>query len=98
MDNTLGESRGEQWTGAQHTFRGEEAWAIRGALHPDWQEFVADQPVFAEFLSSPETVEFIGRWAGLSPELLTMSDATLFVNPREADFSEGWHRDTRWHG
>jgi hypothetical protein len=94
-----GESRGEQWTGTQHTFRGEEAWAIRGLLHPDWREFVPDQPVFAEFLSSPETLEFVNRWTGLTPQSpLAMSDATLFVNPREADFSEGWHRDTRWHG
>ena len=94
-----GESRGEQWTGTQHTFRGEEAWAIRGVLHPDWREYVSDQPVFAEFLTSPETLDFVERWSGLTPQSpLAMSDATLFVNPREADFSEGWHRDTRWHG
>ena len=39
-----GESRGTQWTGTPHVFRGEEAWAIRGLLHPDWKEFVELQP------------------------------------------------------
>lgn len=88
-----GESRGTQWTGTPHVFRGEEAWAIRGLLHPDWKEFVELQPVFAEFLSSPEVLSFLRHWSDLTPEQLTMTDATLFVNPREAHFSEGWYTD-----
>ena len=32
-----GESRGAQWTGKEHTFKAEEAWAIRGCLHPAWR-------------------------------------------------------------
>ena len=40
-----GESRGVGWTGATHVFQAEQAWAIRGALHPAWAA-----PSFAEFL------------------------------------------------
>ena len=89
-----GESRGAQWTGKEHTFKAEEAWAIRGCLHPAWREYIEDQSVFAEWFCHPETLDFLRRWSGVSPEKdpMTMCDATLFVNPREAHFSEGWHR------
>ena len=89
-------SRGSEAAG--RPFSHEEAWAIRGALHPAWRAVVPDQGVFCEFLSSPESFEFLERWSpGLTarPEELGLPDCTLFVNPRESDFSEGWHRDTR---
>ena len=90
-----GESRSPQWTGAEHVFTRAEAWAIRGALHPVWQT-----PCFAEFLGSPAVLAFVRRWSGgaLDAGQLGLPDATLFVNPQEGDFSEGWHRDVRWHG
>ena len=88
-----GESRGEGWTGASHIFTDEEPWAIRGTLHPLW-----DVPCFAAFLGSEAVLNFVSGWSGgkLARSELGLCDATLFVNPHEADFSEGWHRDARW--
>jgi len=40
-----------QWSGGAHTFEQEEAWAIRGLIHPAWHE-----PVFAEFCASAEVL------------------------------------------
>ena len=88
-----GESRAPQWTGGASVFAAEEAWAIRGLLHPAWR----DQPLFTAFLGCPEVELFVRSWSSLPRDNLGLGDAALFVNPREADFSEGWHRDVRWH-
>jgi hypothetical protein len=90
-----GESRDRGWTGYHHVFTKEEAWAVRGALHPAWKS-----PCFAQFLGSEEVLAFVDGWSNgqLQRDALGMCDATLFVNPSEGDFSEGWHRDARWHG
>ena len=50
-----GESKDEQWTGTPHVFQGEEAWAIRGILHPDWREYLGDeQQLWSDFLGSDQ--------------------------------------------
>jgi hypothetical protein len=110
MDSALGyihrtsalrnESTPPSWTGAAHCFQREEAWAMRGCLHPAWARVLADQAVFGEFLCCPFTLDFVRRWTKgeLVPGSIALPDVTFFVNPREADFSEGWHRDTTWHG
>jgi hypothetical protein len=82
-----------QWSGKSHTFVEEEAWAIRGLIHPAWHE-----PIFAEFCASDEVLAFVRRWTGCEKEELTHGDPTLFCAPTEGDFSEGYHRDARWWG
>ena len=96
-----GESRlgRPQWTGGSNVFSRAEAWAVRGLLHPAWRaEGVDDQPVFAEFLASEAVLGFVHQWCGMGTDDLGLMDATVFCSPPEADFSEGWHRDVRWHG
>jgi hypothetical protein len=66
-------------------------------LHPAWRAVLPDQRVFSEFLCHAASWAFLRSWApGLRKQDLALPDVTLFVNPREGDFSEGWHRDTRW--
>ena len=95
-----GESKSPSWTGGRHMFKREEAWALRGGLHPAWEAVLPDQAVFGEFLCSYFSLEWLRRWTKgeLTPGRIALPDVTFFVNPREADFSEGWHRDTTWHG
>ena len=60
-------------------FKGEEAWAIRGILHPDWREYLGDeQEVWSEFLGSEQVLLPISYYmAAFSMENRHFSGAIL---------------------
>ncbi len=79
--------------GYVHRAAGEEPWAIRGLLHPAFQE-----PTFAEFYGSAEFTGFVKAWCGVDKEDLVMSNILLWCNPRKNEHKLGWHRDVTWWG
>ena len=77
-----------------HRTGGDEPWAIRGLIHPDFGE-----PCFAEFHGSPDFLNFVSSWChGLHPEELSLSGMLLWCNPRHRENKLGWHRDVTWWG
>ena len=54
--------------------------AIRGLFHPDFEA-----PVFAEFYSSPEMLEFVESWTGLTEDQLAFSVPLIFCNSVKND-------------
>ena len=54
--------------------------AIRGLFHPDF-----DAPVFAEFYSSPEMMEFVHSWTGLTEDQLAFGVPLIFCNSVKND-------------
>jgi hypothetical protein len=52
--------------------------------------------VFLEYLGLPTIMDTAQRFLG--GQEMQLSDAAPFVNPTEADFSIGWHRDAHWNG
>jgi hypothetical protein len=80
--------------GYVHRTEQDEPWAIRGIIHPAFNE-----PSFAEFHGSDEMLEFLAGWCnGLQPEDLTLSTILLWCNNRKHEHKLGWHRDTVWWG
>lgn len=77
-----------------HRGKDDEPWAIRGLIHPAFNE-----PCFAEFHSSPEFLNFVASWCeGLKPEDMVMSGMLLWCNPRLHENDLSWHRDVTWWG
>jgi ectoine hydroxylase-related dioxygenase (phytanoyl-CoA dioxygenase family) len=80
--------------GYVHRAREDEPWAIRGIIHPAFEE-----PGFAEFHGSPDFLSFVRSWCGgLEPEDLVLSGMLLWCNPRRHENGPSWHRDTTWWG
>ena len=80
--------------GYVHRAGEDEPWAIRGIIHPAFNE-----PCFAEFLGSEEFLDFVAAWChGLGREDLVMSSMLLWCNPRVGENRLGWHRDVTWWG
>ncbi len=80
--------------GYVHRAKEDEPWAIRGIIHPAFKE-----PVFAEFLGSPDFMSFVDSWCGgLQPEDLVMIAILLWCNPRRNENKLSWHRDVKWWG
>ena len=72
----------------------QEPWAIRGLIHPAWNE-----PVFAEFHGSPEFTSFVESWCDdWSKEHAVLGGMLLWCNPRRIENGPSWHRDTTWWG
>ncbi|MGY8826468.1 MAG: hypothetical protein ACKVJG_21500 [Candidatus Latescibacterota bacterium] len=76
-----------------HRAKSDEPWAIRGLIHPAFNE-----PSFAEFHGSEDFLRFVHAWSGLQPEDMTMSGMLLWCNPRKEEHSLSWHRDVTWWG
>lgn len=68
-----------------------EPWSINGVFHPDLPE----SAVFLEYYGSEPIVA--AAQAFLGGQELQLGDISPFVNPQEADFSIGWHRDMNWY-
>jgi len=80
--------------GYVHRAKDDEPWAIRGLIHPAFEE-----PSFAEFHGSPDFLSFVHSWCGgLQPEDMVMSGMLLWCNPRLHENGPSWHRDTTWWG
>jgi hypothetical protein len=80
--------------GYVHRTGDDEPWAIRGIMHPAFEE-----PVFAEFHGSDDFVGFCSAWCGgIDREDLVMGHSLLWSNPRVQDNALGWHRDLSWWG
>lgn len=80
--------------GYVHRTGDDEPWAIRGLIHPAFEE-----PGFAEFHGSEEFLDFVDTWCdGLKPEEMVMGGLLLWCNPRSKEHALGWHRDTTWWG
>ena len=90
----LGYSKLDLPKGYVHRTGNDEAWAIRGIIHPAFKE-----PCFAEFLGSDDFFGFCDRWCeGLNREDVVLGNALLWCNPREKENSLSWHRDKTWWG
>ena len=80
--------------GYVHRAADDEPWAIRGLIHPAFEE-----PGFAEFHGSEEFLGFVHSWChGLRPEDMTLSGMLLWCNPRRHEKGASWHRDETWWG
>ena len=80
--------------GYVHRTGKDEPWAIRGLVHPAFNE-----PCFAEFHGSDDFLNFVRSWCnGLGPEDFTFSGLLLWCNPRESEHALSWHRDATWWG
>ena len=80
--------------GYVHRAAHDEPWAIRGLIHPSFNE-----PSFAEFHGSSDFLDFISAWChGLQPEDMTLSGMLLWANPRKQENGPSWHRDVTWWG
>ena len=80
--------------GYVHRTKDDEPWAIRGLIHPAFNE-----PCFAEFHGSDEFIGFVDEWCGgVTTDELTLSGMLLWTNPRKNDHQLGWHRDVTWWG
>ena len=90
----VGYDRIDTSKGYVHRTGDDEPWAIRGIIHPAFEE-----PVFAEFGGSDEFFGFCSAWCkGLRREDVVLSHWLLWCNPRRQDHALGWHRDTTWWG
>ena len=80
--------------GYVHRAKEDEPWAIRGLVHPAFNE-----PSFAEFHGSDDFLNFVSSWCnGLGPEDMTLSGLLLWCNPRRNENGPSWHRDVTWWG
>lgn len=80
--------------GYVHRTEQDEPWAIRGIVHPAFNE-----PSFAQFHGSDEMLNFLSGWCdGLQPEDLTLGTLLLWCNNAKHEHALGWHRDTTWWG
>ena len=80
--------------GYVHRAKEDEPWAIRGLVHPAFNE-----PSFAEFHGCEEFLSFVSSWCnGLGPEDMAMGGLLLWCNPRRNENGPSWHRDVTWWG
>ncbi len=80
--------------GYVHRAAHDEPWAIRGLIHPAF-----DEPSFAEFHGSSDFLDFVASWChGLQPEDMAFSGMLLWANPRKQANGPSWHRDVTWWG
>ncbi len=80
--------------GYVHRTGADEPWAIRGLVHPAF-----DEPCFAKFHGATDFLDFVQSWCGgLQPEDVTFGGLLLWCNPRQAEHALGWHRDVTWWG
>ncbi|MDA0744987.1 MAG: hypothetical protein O2954_00590 [bacterium] len=80
--------------GYVHRAKADEPWAIRGLIHPAFNE-----PSFAEFHGSSDLLDFVQSWCGeVQPEELVMGGMLLWCNPRKSEHKLSWHRDVTWWG
>ncbi len=62
-----------------------EPWVIRGLF-----SLAFGESIFAEYLVSRPLMDYVESFLDSD---LPMGDVVLFTNPRNEDFSTGWHRD-----
>jgi hypothetical protein len=80
--------------GYVHRAKDDEPWAIRGLIHPAFEE-----PCFAEFHGSEDFLGFVSAWCeGLQPEDMVLGGLLLWCNPRLHENGPSWHRDVTWWG
>ena len=80
--------------GYVHRAAHDEPWAIRGLIHPAF-----DESSFAKFHGSSDFLDFVASWChGLQPEDMTFSGMLLWANPRKQENGPSWHRDVTWWG
>ena len=80
--------------GYVHRTDKDEPWAIRGIMHPAFQE-----PDFAAFHGSDEFIDFCESWChDFDRENLVMGHPLLWANPHSMENALSWHRDLRWWG
>ena len=79
--------------GYVHRAGGDEPWAIRGLIHPAFEE-----SCFAEFHGSADFLSFVHSWCGLEPEDMVLGGMLLWCNPRRHENGPSWHRDVTWWG
>ena len=90
----VGYDRIDTSKGYVHRTGDDEPWAIRGIIHPAFEE-----AVFAEFGGSDEFFEFCSLWCnGMRREDVVLSHWLLWCNPLRQDHALGWHRDLSWWG
>ena len=66
-----------------------EPWGIRGLFSP-----LHGEPVFADYMGHEHLARYIRGFTGTSKtEELGLGTTVLFTNPRDDDYSIGWHRD-----
>ncbi len=80
--------------GYVHRAKEDEPWAIRGLIHPAFNE-----PCFAEFHGSEDFLNFVYSWCnGLGREDMVLGGMLLWCNPRRNENGPSWHRDVTWWG
>ena len=80
--------------GYVHRAKEDEPWAIRGLIHPEFNE-----PSFAKFHGSTDFLDFVASWCyGLQAEDLVLRGMLLWCNPRRYENGPSWHRDVTWWG
>eukprot|EP01051_Picozoa_sp_SAG22_P005967 SAG22_NODE_373_length_11549_cov_12.592052_7_plen_365_part_00 len=67
----------------------QEVWGVRGLYSAQH-----DEPAFAEYIGHAALARYVRGFARADAGApLDVGQATLFVNPRDAEFTIGWHRD-----
>ena len=65
-----------------------EPWGIRGLFSP-----LHGEPVFAEYIGHEHLARYIRGFTGTAQtEELGLGTTVLFTNPRDDDYTIGWHR------
>ena len=65
-----------------------EPWGIRGLFSP-----LHGEPVFADYMGHEHLARYIRGFTGTSKtEELGLGTTVLFTNPRDDDYTIGWHR------
>jgi hypothetical protein len=66
-----------------------DPWGIRGVFSPIYAE-----PAFADYIGHGHLTRYICGFTGAeSEERLGLGTVVAFVNPRDDDYTIGWHRD-----
>ena len=63
-----------------------EIWCIRGLYSAQHAE-----PVFAELYGSDPLLDYVTSFLECEREELILGDTALMIEPRDADFTSGWH-------
>lgn len=71
---------------------GGDIWGVSHLLHPE-----LDEPIFAEYMASPEVIDAVSDLLGLRQNAMSTSLqlelVNMLVNPAKHDYEIGWHRD-----
>ena len=66
-----------------------EPWGIRGVFSP-----IHSEPVFADYIGHSHLTRYVCGFTGCErEEQLGLGTTVLFCNPRDDDYTIGWHRD-----